>query len=81
MAEGKHLMQEVFVDIAHFYHGPFENRSYEQRDKMWLTQYPWNGRILKIGDSGLMEWMDVGHWFFKAMSQFHKICDNREIAG
>lgn len=47
---------------------------------MWLTQYPWIGRILRIGDSGLMEWMDTSHYFYKAMSQFHKICDNREIA-
>ena len=76
MAEGKKLMCEVNVDISHFYHGPFENRSYEQRNYMWLTQYPWSGRILRMGDSGLMEWMDVDHWFFKVMSQFHKICDD-----
>lgn len=78
-AKGVDLLKGVDVEICHFYHGPFENRSYEQRDYMWMTQYPWFGRILQIDGHGLMAWTDTRYYFYKVMSQFHNICDNKNI--
>lgn len=76
----KKLMKQVYVDIVHFYHGEFSNRSYTQRNYMWLSQYPWNNRIVALDDIGLMMWIDTSHYFYNVMSQFHTINDDAKKA-
>ena len=67
-SSGKEDVKEVLVDIVHFYHGEFSNRSYEQRKYLWMTQYPWIGRIVAFDSSGLLSWIDTNHYFFHVMS-------------
>ena len=40
---------------------------------MLLTQYPWMGRIMQDDDQGLLSWIDVNHYFYKAASRLHTV--------
>ena len=44
--QGKELLQNVYVDVYHFYHGKTKERSYRQRHYMLMTQFPWMDRII-----------------------------------
>ena len=63
----------VNVNVCHFYHGERKMRSYGQRQFMLLTQYPWMERIMTDDDQGLLSWVDVNHYFYKAASRLHTV--------
>lgn len=50
---GKKIIGDIFVDVCHFFHGDFKNRTYGHRDFMLATQYPWNDRLVTDDDTGL----------------------------
>ena len=75
----KQLLMEVPVNVVHFFHGEFNNRSYSQRDKMWLSQYPLEN-IIVTDDNGLLSWIDTNYWYYSVMQNFHSIKDKQSIA-
>lgn len=73
----KKLILAIPVDVFHFYHGEFKNRSYQQRNYMWATQYPWNGTIVTNDGDGLLKWIDTSYYFYNVMARFHTVDDNK----
>ena len=78
--EGKSLLEQVYVDVCHFYHGKTKGRSYRQRHYMMMTQFPWMDRIITEDERGLLAWMDTGHYFYYIMSQLSSVNDNKFVA-
>ena len=72
----KYIIDDVPVDIVHFYHGDFANRSYIQRHYMLMSQYPIEGKLVKIDEMGLLKWLDVSHFFYGVMARFKYVKDN-----
>lgn len=77
---GKSLLDEVFVDVYHFYHGESKGRSYRQRHYMMMTQFPWMDSLIMEDEQGLLAWVDTSHYFYEVMSQLPKVNNDPFIA-
>lgn len=77
---GKQKVGTLCIDVYHFYHGSFENRSYTQRDYMLITQYPWENKIWCDDDKGLLSWIKTNGYFYNAVKHMNTICDDANVA-
>lgn len=67
------LLDTIYVDVYHFFHGDFSDRSYGQRDYILATQYPWMDRIICEDDRGLLFWMDTDNFLYDVAKNFGKV--------
>lgn len=79
-ASKKVLVDTVYVDVCHFFHGDFLDRSYFQRDYVLATQYPWMDRIICEDEHGLISWIDTNHYFYDVAKNFCHVKDDGKKA-
>lgn len=72
----KYIIDEVPVDLVHFYHGELQNRSYVQRHYLLLSQYPMEGRLITEDEIGLLKWIESDNYFYKVLGRFQYINNN-----
>lgn len=75
---GKKTVGVVPVDVFHFFHGDFKDRTYNHRDFMLATQFPWNERLVIDDNNGLYQWIDTSNWFYDVAKNFSSLGSDGE---